>query len=194
MSNADAEVSVAGTWHAARQPGQSPGWVDLSGRVERARAAAVAGYLPNGIAGTRDWLAAAVLAGEVSDGRFELKGDLWHFPFRDASQGRFFVEAAIDRGRLRYHPAWPSVDRVKGAIRFENARMEIRAQEAYIYASRARSASAVVADLGADAAVLAIEGDIDTTGRDSVRFLRETPLVDGPGAFTRAVAIEGRRG
>ena len=192
MANADAEVSVAGTYRTLPDSAEhSPGWVDLSGRVERARATAVAGYLPNGIAGTRDWLAAAVLAGEVSDGRFELKGDLWHFPFRDASQGRFFVEAAIDRGRLRYHPAWPSVDRVKGAIRFENARMEIRAQEAYIYASRARSASAVVADLGADAAVLAIEGDIDTTGVDSVRFLRETPLVQGPGAFTRVVAIEG---
>ena len=38
----------------------------------------------------------AVLAGEVSDGRFELKGDLWEFPFRDASKGRFLVEAAID--------------------------------------------------------------------------------------------------
>ena len=107
---------------------------------------AVADYLPNGIARTRDWLEKAVLAGEVSDGRFELKGDLWEFPFRDASKGRFLVEAAIDGGRLQYHPAWPAVDRVKGDIRFENARMEIAAKEAYVYASRARSARAVIAE------------------------------------------------
>ncbi len=105
--------------------------------------------------------------------------------------GDFAVEAAIDDGRLQYHPAWPSVDRVKADIRFENARMEIRAREAFIYQSRARSASAVVADFGAKPPVLEVEGDMDTTGVDSARFLRETPLVEGPGAFTRVIAIEG---
>ncbi len=192
VANADVALSVAGTYRSLPDsPEGSPGRVDLTGRVEHARAAAVAGYLPNGIAQTRAWLERAVLAGEARDGRFELKGDLWHFPFREPGSGRFFVEAAIDGGRLQYHPAWPSVDRVKGSIRFENARMEIRAREAYIYASKARSASAVVADLGAGVPQLEIEGDIDTTGVDSIRFLRETPLVSGPGAFTRVVAIEG---
>lgn len=192
LANADAEVTVAGTWRALPgSAGNSPGWVDLAGNVVRARAAAVANYLPNRIAGTRDWLGRALLAGEASRGRFELKGDLGHFPFRDASQGRFFVEAAVEDGRLQYHPAWPSVDRVKGDIRFENARMEIRAQEAFIFASRARSARAVIADLGADPPLLEIDGDIDTTGVDSTRFLRESPLAKGPGAFTRVVSVEG---
>lgn len=192
LANAGAEVTVSGTWRSLPDsPTNSPGWVDLAGRVVRAKAVAVADYLPNGIARTRDWLEKAVLAGEVSDGRFELKGDLWEFPFRDASKGRFLVEAAIDGGRLQYHPAWPAVDRVKGDIRFENARMEIAAKEAYVYASRARSARAVIADLGADPPVLLIDADMDTTGGDSVRFLRETPLVDGPGAFTRTVSVEG---
>lgn len=192
LANAEAEVTVAGTWRAMPEsPHASPGWVDLAGQVHRASAPAVAAYLPNTLPDTRDWLGKAVLAGKVSDGRFELKGDLWHFPFRDGKEGRFKVEAAIEGGRLQYHPAWPSVDRVKGAIRFENARMEIDATEAYIYASRARSARAVVADLGADPPLLVIEGDMDTTGADSARFLRETPLVEGPGAFTRTVGIEG---
>jgi len=192
LASADAEVTVAGTYRTLPDSApRSPGWVDLSGRIERARATAVADYLPNVLEGTRDWLGKAVLAGDVSKGRFELKGDLWHFPFRDASQGRFFVEAAIDGGSLQYHPDWPTVDRVKGDIRFENARMEIRAKEAAIYASRARSAGAVIADLGAQPPVLEIDGDLDTTGGDSTRFLRETPLVDGPGAFTRVVSVDG---
>jgi uncharacterized protein (TIGR02099 family) len=192
LANADAEMTVAGTWRALPDsPVKSPGWVDLAGRVERARAQAVANYLPNTLAGTRDWLGRAVLDGEVSRGRFELKGDLWQFPFRDGAHGRFLVEAAIEGGRLQYHPAWPSVDRVKGDIRFENARMEIVASQAFIYASRARSARAVVADLGAAPPVLEIDGDIETTGVDSARFLRETPLVEGPGAFTRVVSLEG---
>ncbi|MBL0141491.1 MAG: TIGR02099 family protein [Betaproteobacteria bacterium] len=192
LANADAEVTLAGTWHSLPDsPDKSPGLVDLAGRIERVSAPAVANYLPHAIAGTRDWLTGAVLAGEVSRGRFELKGDLWHFPFRDASGGRFLVEAAIEGGRLQYHPAWPAVDRIKGDIRFENAGMDIRAREAFIYASRARSVRAAIADFGANPPVLMIDGDLDTTGVDSVRFLRETPLADGPGAFTRTVSIEG---
>ncbi|HSO01606.1 MAG TPA: DUF3971 domain-containing protein, partial [Gaiellaceae bacterium] len=49
----------------------------------------------------------------------------------------------------------------------------------------------MVADLGATPPLLTIDGDVDTTGSDSVRFLRESPLVHGPGAFTRAVGVEG---
>lgn len=192
LANADAEVSVTGTYRTLPDSARrSPGRVALAGTVARARAAAVANYLPDGIAETREWLGRSVLSGDVSRGRFELKGDLQDFPFRDPGAGRFLVVAAIDDGRLRYHPAWPSVDRVRGDIRFENARLEIRAREAEIYASRVRSARAVISDLGANPPVLRIEGEIDTTGVDSARFLRETPLVEGPGAFTRAVAIEG---
>ncbi len=192
LANADADVTVAGTWRSIPDsPVKSPGLVDLEGKVVRARAAAVADYLPNAISGTREWLAGAVQAGDVSGGRYELKGDLWQFPFREANTGRFLVEGTIDGGRLKYHPSWPSVDRVKGTIRFENARMQIDAREAFIFSSRARSARAVIADLGANPAVLEIDGDVDTTGVDSVRFLRESPLVDGPGAFTRTVALEG---
>ena len=32
---------------------------------------------------------------------------------------------------------------------------------------------------------------VDTNGADSTQFLRESPLVAGPGAFTRVVSIEG---
>ena len=69
--------------------------------------------------------------------------------------------------------------------------MEVHADRAAIFASRATNASAVIDDFGAHPAVLTIAGDIDTSGADTVRFLRESPLVNGPGAFTRAVAIEG---
>jgi uncharacterized protein (TIGR02099 family) len=192
IASAGAEVTVSGTYRTLPDsPVKSPGEVDLAGRIERARATAVAAYLPDAIAETRDWLEGAVLAGELSGGRFELKGDLWNFPFREPGSGRFLAQAAIEGGRLQYHPAWPAVDRIKGDIRFENARMEIRAREAFIYTSRARSARAVIADLGAGPPVLEVEGDVDTTGVDSTRFLRETPLAEGPGAFTRTVAVEG---
>ncbi len=192
LANADAELNVRGTWRelpAAQPP--SPGRVDLEGVVVRARAAGVANYLPNGIAGTREYLDRAILAGEVRRARYELKGDLWHFPFRDGKQGHFLVEGEIADGRLQYHPAWPAIGAIRGGIRFENAGMEIRADEATIFDSHVRRTKAVIADFGAEPPLLVVDGEVDTSGGDGTRFLRESPLASGPGAFTKVVGVEG---
>lgn len=192
LANADAALTVSGTYRTLPDSAEgSPGWVDFAGQIERARAGAVADYLPHATAQARAWLDGAILAGRVSGGRFELKGDLWHFPWGGTVPGRFHVDGAIADGRLRYHPDWPTVDQVRGRIRFDNARMEIVADAATVYGSRARSARAVIANLAAHPPVLEVAAEVDTSGADSVRFLRETPLAAGPGAFTRHVAVEG---
>jgi uncharacterized protein (TIGR02099 family) len=49
----------------------------------------------------------------------------------------------------------------------------------------------VIDDFASAPPVLRIGAVIDTTGADTFRFLRESPLVNGPGAFTRAIAVEG---
>jgi uncharacterized protein (TIGR02099 family) len=193
VSNADVTLTAAGTWHSvAEKPGRrSPGRVNLSGRIERARLAAAPAYLPNAIAATREWLATAIEAGELSGGRFEIEGDLWDFPYKGGLTGRFLAESPMDGARLRYHPSWPAVDRIQGEIRLANESVEVRANRATVYETRLVKTRARLADMGADPPVLELEGEAETSGGDSVRFLRESPLVDGPGAFTRAVAIEG---
>jgi uncharacterized protein (TIGR02099 family) len=192
VANADAEGSFSGTWRSLPESKEkSPGFVDLKGAFTRGSPGRAANYLPNRIAATRDWLEAAVQGGEMTRASFEVKGDLFEFPFGGDSDGHFLFEGDIRDARLRYHPGWPSVDAIDGKFRFENRRMEIVASRAAIFSSRVKSASAVIEDLAQRPPLLAIDGDIDTSGADSVRFLRESPLVNGPGAFTRAVAIEG---
>jgi uncharacterized protein YhdP len=148
-------------------------------------------YLPNAIRPVRDYLGRSLSAGELYAARFVLKGDLWEFPFGGESKGLFLVDGQVRNGRLVYHPQWPSIDAIDSTVRFENRRMDIRAKQAAIFASRVNSASAVIVDFGARPVRLAIEADIDSTAADAVRFLRESPLIDGPGAFTRTVAVEG---
>ncbi len=192
FANADGEGKVAGTWRSL--PGskeKSPGYVDLKGEFAHASATRVASYMPNSVAGTRDWLERAVQAGTATHANFEVKGDMWGFPFSAEHPGHFLLEGDVHDGRLKYHPDWPSIDAIDGTFKFENRRMEIRAERAQIFASRATSVSAIVEDLGAKPPVLTVAGEVDTTGADTVRFLRESPLVNGPGAFTRAVAVEG---
>jgi uncharacterized protein (TIGR02099 family) len=192
FANADVEGDLSGSWRALPDsPEHSPGYLDVHGKLSRANASRVAQYLPDQVAPVREWLEHAVQAGTSTNVAFELRGDLWHFPFGEGVDGRFLVEGDIHDGRLRYHPDWPAVDGIQGRFRFENRRMEIHADQATIFRSRASGVEAVIADLGARPPLLTIDGDIDTSGADTVRFLRESPLVDGPGAFTRAIAIEG---
>jgi uncharacterized protein (TIGR02099 family) len=192
FSNPDAEGTISGTWRALPHPGgRSPGAVDLKGHLTRANAKSVATYLPNRMENTRNWLERAIETGVSPRVDFTLKGDLAEFPFGDESKGLFLVEGDIRDGRLKYHPDWPSVDRVNGTFRFENRRMEIKADRAMIFASKSSSVVAAIEDMRARPPTLTVKGDIDTTGADSVRFLRESPLVKGPGAFTRVVSVEG---
>ena len=191
FANADAEGSLAGTWRSLPDAKErSPGFIDIKGTLMRAVARRVAAYVPNRLERTRDWLERSVQEGSSARIAFELKGDLWNFPFTEGT-GHFLAEGDIRDGRLKYHPDWPSVDAIQGTFRFENRRMEIRAQSAAIFASRATAVTAVIEDLAQKPPLLVLTGDIDTSGADTVRFLRESPLVNGPGAFTRAVAVEG---
>ena len=191
VANADAEGKFAGTWRSLPHADRSPGFIDLKGTFSRANPVHAATYFPNRLAHTRDWIEAAVQGGDITRASFELRGDLYEFPFGGDSKGLFLFEGDIRNARLRYHPNWPAVDAIDGTFRFENRRMAIVAARAAIFASRVRSASAAIDDMSARPPTLVIDGDIDTSGVDSVRFLRESPLVNGPGAFTRAVAIEG---
>lgn len=191
IANADAELEVSGSWRAATEARGGPGHVDLRGTLSRVVARRVHAYLPNNIAPLRAYLERAIVAGEVSAGRFVLKGDLWEFPWGREAPGQFLVEADVRDARLVYHPDWPSVDAIDAKVRFENRFMEIRASRASIFSSRARSASAVIADLSAKPALLVIDGDIDSIGTDGVRFLRESPLANGAGAFAKVVAVDG---
>ena len=191
-ANSDGEIRVAGTWRSlpdAKEP--SPGYVDLKGTILRMQLNRLAGYLPNRISVTRDWIERSVLEGSSAHADLVARGDLWHFPWGGDTDGHFLVAADIRDGRLKYHPDWPSVDAIQGSLKLENRRLEIHADRAAIFASRATAATAVVDSLPGHPAVVTVTGDIDTTGADSVKFLRESPLVNGPGAFTKAVAMEG---
>lgn len=192
FANADVEGSAAGTWRSLPDSKEhSPGFVDLKGSFTRADPRAVAAYLPKRFEVTQRWLDAAIVAGSLPRVTFEVKGDFWHFPWADNKDGHFLVEGDLRGGKLRYHPDWPAIDAIDGTLRFEGNRMEIRADSASIFSSRLRKTSAIIADLGGKPPVLELVGDIDTAGTDAVRFLRESPLVNGPGAFTKAIQVEG---
>jgi uncharacterized protein (TIGR02099 family) len=194
FANADTAGEASGTWHARTHPDRSPGVVDLRGHLERLQGVRLPAYLPNRMAPARAWVERAVQSGEASNVRFELKGDLHDFPFAAGTNGRFLIDANVKGARLQYLADWPAIDGIDGTVRFENHRMEVHAERGTIFSSRIGATTAVIPELigqPGNPARVKIDGDVDTTGADGTRFLRESPLVNGPGAFTRAVSIDG---
>lgn len=139
--NADAGVSVrlanlsyankdlAGTANGSYAwNGEGPGLIDLTAQLSRADGNATARYLPlSAIMGarTREWVASGVLAGEASDARLRLRGDLRDFPFLDPQRGQFQVVAKVSNAVLDYAAGWPRIEAIQANLMFDRDKIEI---------------------------------------------------------------------
>jgi uncharacterized protein YhdP len=147
FANADAQGRFDATWRSG--PGQGfgkqgrfPGALDLKGQLTRARAAAVARYLPLGLPSkVRDYVGGALLDGRLTQGSFAVRGDLFDFPFGAAStrvgngsapRGEFKFVGRVEGGRMNILPdappaqAWPLLEQVSGEIAFDRTAMTLR--------------------------------------------------------------------
>ncbi|MCX8516846.1 MAG: YhdP family protein [Rhodoferax sp.] len=105
FANADAAGELQFQWqNAPVPPGASPargtpGLLDLQGNLSRGRVAALPRYLPSAINhAARDYLAQALVAGEGSNVRFKVKGNLKKFPFAPVTSSE---ESGLESGETR---------------------------------------------------------------------------------------------
>lgn len=210
FANADAEGEFDAAWRSGAGSGHGrgqrlPGLLDLNGKLTRARATAIARYLPLGIPeSTRHYVARAVQGGTASAVLFRVKGDLADFPFGQPAAavagaappaplpGEFRIAARIENARLAYmpgepnqppggeHGAWPAFDQLRGELIFDRRSMEIR------------NASARLADVGSGGfelhkvnggirqldhdATLSIGGQGRGPLADALRYVQLTPV------------------
>ena len=143
--NADLQGEARLKWQTAELPHGAPaslrfpGVLDLQGSLSRADVAAVARYLPMTLDhATRDYLQQALLAGNASNVRFRVRGDLARFPFADARQGDFRITADLQNTSFAYAPAgtpagapghdglvWPTLTQVQGALVLDHDLLQI---------------------------------------------------------------------
>ena len=162
--------------------GRFPGQIELSGQLQRARATAVARYLPLGIAASaRDYVAAAVRDGRVPKAVFRVKGDLWDFPFAQSREGEFHVAAQVQQATLAYVPeghgsgAWPPFTQIDGELVFDRGSMSIRNAQARLWGIELKGVNGSIRDL-IDAPALEIEGAGRGPLTDALRFVDTTPV------------------
>jgi uncharacterized protein (TIGR02099 family) len=199
FANADAAGRLDGSWTSGAAPGRhAPGVLDLRGKLEGARAAAVARYLPLALPEpVRRYVADSVQGGTVSQASFRVQGDLREFPFIGSTRGDFQVRAQLRDVQLAYvpaespdtAPAWPVFTQVQGELHFERGQMQLRRVQARQGDLLLRDVHGGITDLRHG--VLQLEG----AGRGPLggwlRYIEQSPLGDWLGGGLRSASGSG---
>lgn len=189
FANEDASGSAQALYRVVPD---TPGYLDLTAKLARANGVRVHRYLPRHLTDTRGWLMAAVEKGRVDEATFTVKGNIYDFPFPDAKKGNFRALAKISDGVLKYAPDWPRVENVKGDLIFERDRMEFRGNTpGTIGGTRLGRVEAKVADLGARASVLSLNGSVEGPTQSFLQFIDDSPVHRMIERFTETMRATG---
>jgi uncharacterized protein (TIGR02099 family) len=191
FANADLAGSAFGTY---RFGGAGPGVIDLSAQLSRADGRRLQKYLPLGRimgAKTRDWLAGSILAGEASDVRLRLRGDLRDFPFADPAKGDFLVAARVENGVLDYADGWPRIEGIDGELRFERDHMEIVGRSGSILGAALTNMRVEIPSLLAGAKQIKISGEASGPSARFLAYIAASPVRRMVGGLTDDVRATG---
>lgn len=193
LANADLQGQLSGSWRTsnpASSPSGSrfPGILKLDGSLSRGKGERVHRYLPLVIgADARNYVKAAILAGQVRDVRFKVEGDLWQMPFNDPADGTFHVAAKVSQVDYAYVPPgfmptgstpWPALRQAEGELVFDRASMALnisRGSLADAPGLRLTQANARIASL-AQGAVVEVEAQLEGPLADALAVVRRSPL------------------
>lgn len=198
MANRDLKADLKGDYVKLRAPASGelppekrPGRLDVVLRIAEADATRIPAYFPNAISRTREYLEWAIRDGKVFDARLAIKGEIYDFPFHNGVGGQFDVKAGLKDIDFRYAEGWPVANDINGEFTMNNTALAAKVSGARFFNASVRKTELSVADTYVKPMLLAIAGEADARAEDVSRYLRESPLVDGVGAFTRFVSLEG---
>src|SRR5688572_12630572 len=190
FANAHASGNVFGSYS---RRGEGPGSIDLSGVLNRVDAGQMARYLPSILPeAPRNWLANGIVAGEASDVRLRLRGDLRQFPFTDPASGQFQISARVDKGVLEYAKGWPRIDNIVGELTFERDRMEIVGRSGSILGAQLSNVRVSMPSLRGPERHVLVSGQADGANAEFLRFLHASPLRETGAGFAGGIKADGR--
>ncbi|MFG6433477.1 YhdP family protein [Roseateles sp. LYH14W] len=175
----------------------TPGFLDLTGRVQRLDATRLPRYIPPWLPATRSYVARALLAGEARNAQVRIKGELADFPFDGPkSSGVFRVATQAQGVTLAYVPHsdvgtnWPVMEGVDAEVVFDRASMEIRNGRARVLGYELSGVNGGIKDLHR-ARVLALDGTGRGAGTELLNFVRNSPLDEWLGHALSSTAAQG---
>jgi uncharacterized protein (TIGR02099 family) len=196
LQSPDLSGEFDATWRRAAGA-TTPGYLDLTGRAQRADATRVAHYIPLSLPATRSYLQRALLGGEARNISVRIKGELHDFPF-DAprSPGLFRVAMQAQGVTLAYVPPsdvgtnWPAFDNVDAEVVFDRGGMLIKEGKAKVLGYELSAVNGGIKDLH-HGRVLALDGTGRGAGADLLHFVRASPLDEWLGRALTTTTAQG---
>ncbi len=176
FANEDLAGTADGTY---AWDGDGPGVVDLTAQLSRVDGRSTSKYLPlSRLMGerARGWVAAAVLAGQSSDARLRLKGDLRDFPFIDPQKGLFQVAAKVSGAVLDYTSGWPRIDDIEGDLMFERDRIDILGRSGSILGVKLANVRVTLPSMLDPDPQLHIDGTAEGPTSLFLDYIRQSPV------------------
>jgi uncharacterized protein (TIGR02099 family) len=173
LANADLEATVSGTY---RTTPDSAGVVDLAARVPRVDGTAVHRYMPVNLPMTAAWLKRGVIAGQGTEGRLRLKGDLRDYPFADPKTGALEVAVKVADGVLEFQPGWPRISGIHGEYTMNGPNLQVKAVRASTLGVPLGRVTALVPDVFAHPTLLKVDGRVEAPTADFLRYVAASPL------------------
>ncbi|MDR2625721.1 MAG: TIGR02099 family protein [Zoogloeaceae bacterium] len=167
-----------------------PGEVDLQGEFTKAQATEVWRYMPRVVqAKVTQWLHDALLAG-TGAGSMRLRGNLRGFPFTPDKneKGEFQVRVQAEGVRLRYGPAWPEMEEMRGSLEFSGG-MQVQVAEARSLGMRLQNAQVEIPSFKTPH--LLVRGEANASTAEFLRFIEQSPITGFIGNATRDMRAEG---
>ena len=192
FANTDAAGNMSATYRALPD---TPGYIDLTGRLTRASATAVYRYMPKKLSDNiHRWVKDAVEGGQSSDVRFKVRGNLFDFPFIDPRSGDFQVAIKLEGGRLFYADAWPRASDIKGDLVFERNGMWFKgghgnaasgnAVAGTILGAKINQFDLKIAAFDVRPAVVELGGNADGPTPEFLKFVAQSPVAGYVDHFT----------
>ena len=191
VENSDLELSL----ELALTGGSSTPEIALLATFDAPSVVNISHYLPVGImpAASVEWLDRAIVGGNASAGQVVFYGPLDHrFPYEE-SPGLFDIRFNLTDGILDYAPGWPRLEEMEAEVIFAGSGMQINAVAAKILDADVTQVSARIKSFRAHPALLEIDGQAQGHARETLNFLRRSPLNARFGAFTEGAEVTAGR-
>ena len=188
FSGPDATGEAHGNY---RYTGKGPGLIDLQATIDRADGRAVWRYMPHVVnADARTWLKYGILAGTGYDAKLILRGDLYDFPFREPSTGKFLVTAKARDVVVDYADDWPRIEGIAADMAFDYG-MRVNASAGQILGASLSGVSVVIPDFDASDELLLVKGRASGPTAEFLKFIDQSPVAGSIDHFTEGMKAMG---
>ena len=190
FANADAAGTFYGNYETRAG---TPGVIDLNLALTRGEVRSAARYTPFIALAPKDneWLAGALQAGQTSDFRLRVKGNLDDFPLKENSTAILELGGHARGVVLEFDKNWPKIENIDGEFWIRGRRMELNSERAAVMGGEIRKVTAEVSDLTAAEMSLAISGEVIAPSERFLDFIQKSPLRDYINRFTDGMHARG---